>query len=399
LHDRNAEEKRADGHDRSVQARPPGGDGGEGEEERKDHEPEARQREERPALARHAQRQEQAQRGEEAVGRAEPAPGCDRQSGEEQQAQERGQVHHRGVQRLCVSDRPVDPAVRPGHDLPHPGPRGPRSVPDALQRPEPGQPAVPGVLRVQERPRLADLLPEQERVGGEQRRRDGETRQAAAPVARVPRKQHQRGEQREPERPGQQRQPGYAARFEPPSALREQEGPHGQQQEERLAVHGAEEERHREDGDIEHGPPRAVRTEPLLCQPEEQRERAGACCHRDRQPRQHEVPAEHAAETRHECRIEREERRCLIRVGRVPVLGDAHEPGAVPACPDVHEPADVVHPAAVPDHGERRRLGLEPEQCEDERPPERDAAPREDLERRARAPGRARRDRRHAALA
>src|SRR5262249_401889 len=73
LHDCDAEEERADSDDRGVRARA-AANRRECQEEREDRQPEARDREQRPALARHAQRDRKAERGEEAVGSAEAAP-------------------------------------------------------------------------------------------------------------------------------------------------------------------------------------------------------------------------------------------------------------------------------------------------------------------------------------
>src|SRR2546422_815893 len=82
-----SQEERADRDDRGV-GPGPSADRGEREEEREDHEPEAGQREERPAFARDAERDREAERGKEAVRRAEAAPGDDGQDDEEDESRE-----------------------------------------------------------------------------------------------------------------------------------------------------------------------------------------------------------------------------------------------------------------------------------------------------------------------
>ena len=80
--------------------------------------------------------------------------------------------------------------------------------------------------------------------------------------------------------------------------LGEREGREREQQEERLAVDGLEEERHREDGEVEHRAPRAVGAEPFLGEPVQQQERAEGRGERDDDPRQQVVADEDVAEPR-----------------------------------------------------------------------------------------------------
>src|SRR5438093_274900 len=74
LDDGHAEEERADGEDRGVHLWT-ASDRSEREKEREDDETEAGQREQRPAVARHAQRDREAERREKTIGGAETSPG------------------------------------------------------------------------------------------------------------------------------------------------------------------------------------------------------------------------------------------------------------------------------------------------------------------------------------
>ena len=245
-------------------------------------------------------------------------------------------------------------------------------------------------LRVQELPRVALGRPEVERVGGEEQRRDRERGERPHPVPLAPREQREGRQQRGGGRPRQQREPGDRARGEEAPPLGEHERGQRQQQVERLAVDGLQEEREREDGQVEHRPPRAVGAEPLLGDPVQQQERREGGGQRDEDPGEHVVAEEHAPEQRHRRRVERVEggRSALRRA--VAVLGDAQEPDAVPAGPDVRDRAEVVRQLrVVPDRRPRMAVRHEHEEREQRRRPDRQARPEEDLGRgisRARQP-------------
>ena len=69
------------------------------------------------------------------------------------------------------------------------------------------------------------------------------------------------GQQRDGNRAREQREPAREPRSEEAPAFCEQERGDREQEVERLAVDGLEEERHREQREVEHGPPRAVGSE------------------------------------------------------------------------------------------------------------------------------------------
>src|SRR5439155_4028427 len=152
---------------------------------REDDEPEAGQREERPAVARHAERDREARGAEEAVDRAEPSPDDHREEEEENEKTEELEVERRDAHRRGVPNGPVDVPARPGDELPHARDGGAGAVPETAEGACPGEVPRPGrvELRVQERERLAALLPEHERVDDEAERREGEARQRPAPFA------------------------------------------------------------------------------------------------------------------------------------------------------------------------------------------------------------------------
>ena len=68
-------------------------------------------------------------------------------------------------------------------------------LPDPAQRSGGGEMAMPPVLRVCERPRIAELPPKEERVEGHDRQREREPHESARTVARAPRQQRERGQQ------------------------------------------------------------------------------------------------------------------------------------------------------------------------------------------------------------
>src|SRR5436190_4567839 len=82
LDDCDPEQDRADTDDRRVSTRSPADDG-QRQEEREDRQAEARDREQWPAAAGDAERNRQAERREQPVGRAEAPPGDHRQRDEE----------------------------------------------------------------------------------------------------------------------------------------------------------------------------------------------------------------------------------------------------------------------------------------------------------------------------
>ena len=147
--------------------------------------------------------------------------------------------------------------------------------------------------------RVAAREPEVERVGGEDERRDAEAARAhaAGPAAARP----------SPRAPGSSATPAIrvsiaspvtSAGAEPAAALGEQERADREREEERLAVDGAEEQRHREDGEVEHRAARAVGAEARLGEPVEEDERGERAASETTIPASDVVAAEGAADAR-----------------------------------------------------------------------------------------------------
>ena len=329
----------------------------------------------------HAQRDRQAERREQPVRRAEAPPGDHGQHDEEHEEGERLEVQHGDADRVGVLHRrPVDVRVRARRELLDSGPAGAQAVPDSAERAGRREVPAPEPLRVQELPGVALGDPEVERVDREEQRRDRQRGERPHPVALVPGEQREGRQQRGGGRSRQQRQPGDRARGEEAAALGQHEGGQRQQQVERLAVDGLQEEREREDGQVEHRPPGAVGAEPLLGDPVQEQKRAERGRERDEDPGEHVVPEEHAPEQRHRRRVERVERGRGTLRRAVAVLGDAQEPDAVPARPDVGDRAEVVRQLRiVPDGRPRVPVRHEDEEREQRRGPDRQARPEEDL--------------------
>ena len=148
--------------------------------------------------------------------------------------------------------------MRAGGQLLDPGPARAHAVPDPAERPGRREVPVPDPLRVEEGPGIAFGLPEIERVRGEHDERDGERGERAQAIALLPGEQREGRQQRESGRPCQEREPSDDAGFEVAPALGQGEGGQRQQQVERLAVNGLQEEREREDGEVEHGTARPL---------------------------------------------------------------------------------------------------------------------------------------------
>ena len=102
---------------------------------------------------------------------------------------------------------------------------------------------MPAVLRVRERPGVADLLPEEERVDRCNGRCQRDACQRAQPLSVAPRQERQRREQCEAGRSGQDREPGDEPGAGEAIALGERECCEDEQQEQRLAVDRLKEER------------------------------------------------------------------------------------------------------------------------------------------------------------
>jgi hypothetical protein len=226
------------------------------------------------------------------------------------------------------------------------------------------------------------LPPEDERVGREEQRSEGQPRQCVRPLRRPPGEEGDGGQEGDADRSREQGE----ARDEPGGQeappLGEDERGDAQQEEERLAVDGLEEQRHREEREIEDGATRALGAELRLREVVEEDERGERRGERDDDPCEQVVAEEGASEEAHGAGVERVEggRRALELA--VAVFGDPQEPDAVPTCPDVGHPAEVSRDGRVVPAG---RLGvavrLEDEPGEEGRGPDRRTAPEEDLDR------------------
>ena len=179
----------------------------------------------------------------------------------------------------------------------------------------------------------------------------------------------------------EEREPAGEPRTEEAAPFSGQKRDDGEQEVERLAVDGLEEERHREEGEVEHRAACAVGSELSFGEVVEQDERREAGRERDDDPGEQVVAEKDVSEQADGRRVEREEGRGRAGEVLVAVLGDAEEPDAVPARPDVRDGAQVVrHRGVVP----ARRVGVsarfEDEEGEERRNPDRQAAPDEDLD-------------------
>ena len=168
----------------------------------------------------------------------------------------------------------------------------------------------------------------------------------------------------------------------PPAARGVEERRCGEEQVERLAVDGEQEERRREERQVEQRPACALLPDELAGEVPDDDECRGRGDERDDHPGQQVVAEQEPADPAYEERVEGEERRRVTRVG-VAMLGDVEEPAAVPAPPDVDRPADVVldHVLRAPGVQRLGVLGLEDEVGEERPEPDRDPRPEEGLER------------------
>src|SRR5581483_9731738 len=149
-----------------------------------------------------------------------------------------------------------------------------------------------------------------------------------------------------------------------------------EQQEERLAVHRLQEQRHRTNREVEDGAARSAGAEAGVGEAVEEDERAERRGERDRDPCQDVLTAENVPQHPQRGRVKgREGGRGVV----VAMLGDLEEEAAVPAGPEVGEPAELVHDRPVPDTRAWVPIRLEPEERERGGDPDRDPAPEEEL--------------------
>ncbi len=245
--------------------------------------------------------------------------------------------------------------------------------PGTAQRPEDTELPLPaGRLRVRERERVAELTVEVQRVRAE---RGGEEEQRDEPpdLPPVPRPQEvdQCGQKREPQRPGCNREGSRDACEPGPSALRGEERPCREEQEQPFGVHSREDECRREQRENQDGVARAALSEPLA-RDLRNAPRAETRCDQGEQ----RSPHHGRAEQRQNPRVEREER-CRDLV--VPVAGDLQEPVGIPLR---EGPEDEIRDGIPrPLRGRRVGGGRRPEQRRGRAEPERDADPDERPER------------------
>ena len=200
---------------------------------------------------------------------------------------------------MCEPDASCSIPAQPARSPSQIPPRGPAGDRCRLQQP----------LGVQEGPGVALGLPEVERIGGEEERREGQRGERASPVPLTPGEQREGGQQRNPRRPGQEREAGHSSGGGKTAALGEHEGGEREQEVEGLAVDRLQEEGEWEDGQVEDGSPGPVGAEPLLGDPVQKQERAEGRQKRDEDPGEHVVAEEHAAEHADRGRVEGVERR------------------------------------------------------------------------------------------
>ena len=193
----------------------------------------------------------------------------------------------------------------------------------------------------------------------------------------VPGQQGERREEREPGRPGQDRQSGDQSRSCKAVALGKCECTEDEQEEQRLAVDGLEEECHWKHGEVENAALGALSTQALFGEAIQEEERAETAEQGDDDSGEDVVAEEGTPETSDQSRVERV--KCSGRAV-VAVLCDVKEEVAVPAGPDVCEVAQVVQPRRVPTVRVRMPIRLEEEEGEDRRDPDRRAAPEVDVE-------------------
>ena len=362
----------------------PSADHGQSHEAREEDEPEAGHREQRPTGARRAERDRQADRAEKAVGRTEAAPGDHREHDQQHEERERLQVDRRCAHRVGVlNGRPVDVGVRARGELLDAGPGRAQPIPDPTERTRIREVAVPEALRPGEGQRVAAGSREVEGVRGEDERRDAQAEERTPPVRPPPGHDHERREQRDPGDAREHGQAGHQAGADPATALGEQERADRECEEQRLGVDGAEEQCHREYGEVEDRAAGAVRAEARFGQPVEEDEGGERRGQRDDDPCGDVVPAEDTADPGESERVEGVERGGHAVRLAVAVYGDAEEPDAVPSRPHVGHPAEVAgQGGVVPPGGVRMPVRLEDQPGEQRACPDRRAAPEEDPDRR-----------------
>ena len=124
---------------------------------------------------------------------------------------------------------------------------------------------MPAVLGIRERPGVTDLLPEHKGIDSGNRDRYRDPREGSQAVPVVPGQQGECREEREPGRPGQDREPGDEARLREAVALGERECAEN----ERGTVTRCRRPGGRgpwEDGEVENSPPRAFNTQVIFGQ-------------------------------------------------------------------------------------------------------------------------------------
>ena len=257
---------------------------------------------------------------------------------------------------------------------------------DPAERPGRREPPLPDhLLRVEERERVADPDREHRRVDREEERRHGDPGERSPPVGCAPREHDERRQQGDPGRAGQQREPRRRPCLPEPAPLGEQERRHREEQEERLAVHGAEEERGRRDREKEDRVPRGLLAEAKAGQPVEQHERGRPGRERDEHAGEQVVAEQEPAERR---------RRGADRAGRTPACSRARSSrsprsAGTSRCPTAPQTsiadAELVEPGAVPLAAAGVERPVEPEHHHEREQPDRCAAPEEQPERGRRA--------------
>jgi hypothetical protein len=121
-------------------------------------------------------------------------------------------------------------------------PRGGGGIPEALERPACRHVAVPvdAPLRVHEREPVAEAVLEVDRVraeGGREQEQRREPRESSGRSLARPEQDEQRGQEREADDPGRDREPAQDAGGEVPPALSRKEGAGGEREEEAVATY------------------------------------------------------------------------------------------------------------------------------------------------------------------
>ena len=143
-------------------------------------------------------------------------------------------------------------------------PAGAQAVPDAAERPDRRELPRPVALGVQERPGIASLEPEQERVRRRKRAVRPQAGRGSSAVERAPREDRERGSSATATGRVSRASPHASPAPRKRRAFCGQERDDREHEVERLAVDGLEEERHREQREVEHGPSCAVGSDLVL---------------------------------------------------------------------------------------------------------------------------------------